>query len=303
MKKKLLVGMLAGMAVLLLGCARAQAAEIVTTSFPCYDFARQIAGDAAQVRMLIRPGTEVHSYEPTPADILAIGDSDLFVAIGGESDAWIDGILGSMGGGAPRSIFLMDSVEALEEEEVEGDEHHHETELDEHIWTSPKNALKMLRALETAMCEAIPGQAEAFHANADAYAAQIADIDARLTEMIGNAKRREVIFADRFPFLYLAHDYGLTYEAAFSSCTSETEPSAQTLVRLIRAIQADGIPAVYTIEMSNGAIARTLAEETGVEILSMHSAQTVTQAEFDAGESYVSLMEKNLAALERGLNE
>ena len=197
----------------------------------------------------------------------------------------------------------MDSVEALEEEEVEGDEHHHETELDEHIWTSPKNALKMLRALETAMCEALPERAEVFHANADAYAAQIESIDARLTEMIGHAKRREVIFADRFPFLYLAHDYGLSYEAAFSSCTSETEPSAQTLVRLIRAIQADGIPVVYTIEMSNGAIARTLAEETGVEILSMHSAQTVTQAEFDAGESYVSLMEKNLAALERGLNE
>ena len=254
-------------------------------------------------RRTFRPGTEVHSYEPTPADILAIGDSDLFVAIGGESDAWIDGILGSMGGSAPQSIFLMDSVEALEEEEVEGDEHHHETELDEHIWTSPKNALKMLRALETAMCEALPERAEVFHANADAYAAQIESIDARLTEMIGHAKRREVIFADRFPFLYLAHDYGLSYEAAFSSCTSETEPSAQTLVRLIRAIQADGIPVVYTIEMSNGAIARTLAEETGVEILSMHSAQTVTQAEFDAGESYVSLMEKNLAALERGLNE
>ena len=117
MKKKLLIGVLAAMAALLLGCARAQAVEIVTTSFPCYDFARQIAGDAAQVRMLIRPGTEVHSYEPTPADILAIGDSDLFVAIGGESDAWIDGILGSMGGDAPQSIFLMDSVEALEEEE------------------------------------------------------------------------------------------------------------------------------------------------------------------------------------------
>ena len=116
MKKRFLMGVIAAMAALLLGCARAQAAEIVTTSFPCYDFARQIAGDAAEVRMLIRPGTEVHSYEPTPADILAIGDSDLFVAIGGESDAWIDGILGSMGGDAPQSIFLMDSVEALEEE-------------------------------------------------------------------------------------------------------------------------------------------------------------------------------------------
>ena len=302
MKKRLLMGLLAAMAVLLLGCARAQAAEIVTTSFPCYDFARQIAGDAAQVRMLIRPGTEVHSYEPTPADILAIGDSDLFVAIGGESDAWIDGILGSMGGGAPRSIFLMDSVEALEEEEVEGYEHHHETELDEHIWTSPKNALKMLQSAADAICEVDPAHAEIYRKNAKEYESAIAELDARLTEIVQNGVRNEMIFADRFPFLYLAHDYGISYRAAFNSCTAESEPSAQKMVELIQAIENDHIPVIYTIEMSNGAIARTLADETGAEILNMHSMQTVTQVEFDAGETYITLMRKNLDAIERGLN-
>ena len=139
-------------------------------------------------------------------------------------------------------------------------------------------------------------------ANAGAYAAEIERIAAELTALVEGGVRRELVFADRFPFLYLAHDYGLEVHAAFASCTAETEPSAQTLVELIQIIESDGIPAVYTIEMSTGAIARTIAEETGVEILTLHSMQTVTQQEFDAGETYVTLMERNLEALRKGLS-
>lgn len=304
MKRRLLLLILCWMAVLSCGCAKGESARIVTTSFPCYDLARHVAGDAAEVQMLIRPGTEVHSYEPTPADILSIGNADLFVCIGGESDVWTDGILGSFGSEAPATLRLMESVEALEDEHEDHDEgaHHDALALDEHIWTSPKNALKMLRSVEDALCDVLPEASAQLHANADAYAAEIEAIDAELAQLIANAARTELVFADRFPFLYLAHDYGLTCEAAFASCTSETEASAQTLVRLIQTIQRDGIPAVYVIEMSNGSIARTLAEETGVEILEMHSMQTVTQEEFAAGESYASLMRKNLIALEKGLN-
>lgn len=287
--------------VLAMGSAMAEGGEVVATNFPCYDFARQVAGDAAQVKMLIRPGAEVHSYEPSPADILSIGGADLFVYIGGESDVWVDGILDSFGGAAPRTLKLMDSV-ALLEEEGEHDHDHGELAYDEHIWTSPKNAIAMIRAVETALCEALPESAETFHANADAYAAEIAEIDAALEEIAANSARQELVFADRFPFLYLVHDYGLSYIAAFTSCTAETEPSAQTLVKLIETIQRDGIPVIYTIELSNGTIARTIAEETGVEILTLHSAQTVTQAEFDAGETYASLMWENLTAIEKGLN-
>lgn len=275
---------------------------VVATNFVCYDFARQVAGEEAEVWMLIRPGTEVHSYEPCPADILTIGQADLFVCIGGESDAWIDGILESFGSSAPKTLRLMESITPLEEAHEADGHDHDELEWDEHIWTSPKNAIAMVRQVEDGLCEALPESADAFHANADAYVAQIEQIDADLTQIVANGTRRELVFADRFPFLYLAHDYGLTYHAAFSSCTAETEPSAQTLVELIGIIQQDQIPVVYTIEMSTGTIARTLAEETGVEILTLHSAQTVTQAEFDAGETYVSLMRANLEAIEKGLN-
>ena len=199
----------------------------------------------------------------------------------------------------PKTLKLMDSVSLLEEEDDHG---HDELEYDEHIWTSPKNALKMLDAAQNAVCAIDPARAESYRGNAAEYESEIEDIDARLTEIVNNGARNELIFADRFPFLYLAHDYGISYKAAFNSCTTESEPSAQKMVELIQAIEKDHIPAVYTIEMSNGAIARTLADETGVEILNMHSMQTVTQQEFDAGETYLTLMRKNLDAIERGLN-
>ena len=273
--------------------------SIVATSFPCYDFMRAVAGDAADVRLLIRPGTEVHTYEPTPKDILEIADAELFVYIGGESDAWVDNLMKTFDSSGPETLKLMDSVSLLEEEDDHG---HDELEYDEHIWTSPKNAMKMLQSAVDAICEIDPAHAEIYRKNAEEYESAMAELDARLTEIVQNGARNELIFADRFPFLYLAHDYGLSYRAAFNSCTAESEPSAQKMVELIQAIENDHIPVIYTIEMSNGAIARTLADETGAEILNMHSMQTVTQAEFDAGETYITLMRKNLDAIERGLN-
>lgn len=289
------------------GFACAEKLQVVTTNFPCYDFVRQTAGEHADVKMLIRPGMEVHAYEPSPSDILEIGASDLFVYVGGESDVWADDILESFQDG-PKSVKLMEHVHLLEEVHYEGDGHNHhhhdhaDLALDEHIWTSPKNALQMLRAVETALCEVDPDEEESYRTNAEAYAAEIEALDAELTRIVGESKRHELLFADRFPFLYMAHDYGLHYSAAFTSCATETEPSARKLVELIGIIREEEIPVVYTIEMSTGTIARTLAEETGAEVMEMHSVQTVRQAEFENGESYVSLMKKNLAAIEKGLN-
>ncbi len=300
--KKVILLMLA---LLWMNAACGEELRVVASNFPCYDFVRQVAGELADVEMLTPPGTEVHSFEPSPSDILSVGNADLFVYVGGETDVWADDILASFEDG-PAAVRLMEHVQLLEEEHYEGDGHHHHDHahlaLDEHIWTSPKNALQMLRAVEDALCGADSANADAYHANADAYAAQIETIDAELTRIISEGKRHDLLFADRFPFLYMAHDYGLHYSAAFTSCASETEPSAKKLVELIEIIRAEQIPVVYTLEMSTGTIARTLAEETGVEVMEMHSVQTVRQSEFEAGESYVSLMTKNLAAIEKGLN-
>ena len=293
------------LAALLLALGAMACAEgvlnVVAANFPCYDFARQVLGDRGSATLLIHPGVEVHSYEPCPADILEIGGADLFVYIGGEGDAWADGILAGFGDDSPAALRMMDAVTPLEEEG--GESHAHEApEYDEHIWTSPKNAVAMVAALSEALCGLDPDNAGGYRAAAEDYIARIDAIDAAFREAVENGARRELVFADRFPFLYFTREYGLDYAAAFPSCTADTEPTPQTMLALIQRVEQDGIPAIYTIEMSTQAVARTVSEETGAKILTLHSLQTVTQDEFEAGESYVSLMWNNVEAVREGLN-
>ena len=293
------------LAALLLALGAMACAEgglnVVAANFPCYDFARQVLGDRGSATLLIHPGVEVHSYEPSPADILEIGGADLFVYIGGEGDAWADGILAGFDDDGPAALRMMDAVTPLEEEG--GESHAHEApEYDEHIWTSPKNAEAMVAALAEALCGLDPDNAGDYRAAAEDYIAQIDAVDAAFREAVENGARRELVFADRFPFLYFTREYGLDYAAAFPSCTADAEPTPQTMLALIQRVEQDGIPAIYTIEMSTQAVARTVSEETGAKILTLHSLQTVTQDEFEAGESYVSLMWNNVEAVREGLN-
>ena len=286
--------------MLICGFARAEGElNVVATSFPCYDFARQVVGDRGEVTLLIRPGVEVHAYEPSPADIHAIGQADLFVYIGGEGDAWAERIIGGFEGeGGPVALKLMDSVIPLEEEASHG---HGEPEYDEHIWTSPKNAAAMVEALAEGLCGVDPENAEAYRACASDYTHRILELDRQFRQVVEDGVRRTVVFADRFPFLYFVREYGLDYVAAFPSCSAETEPTPRTMMHLIETVVAQHIPVIYTIEMSSQSVARTISEETGAKILTFHSAQTVTQEEYDSGASYVSLMEGNLEALREGL--
>ncbi len=280
--------------------------NIVVTDFPCYDFARAVVGDAAKITLLIKPGQEVHSFDPSPEDIVSVMDADLFIYIGGESDVWADDILSSLGNDAPAVARMFDSIDPLEEETVEGMESGEEegegVAYDEHIWTSPVNAAKMVYFIRDKLVALDPANETTYTANADAYAADIVALDTSFRNIVASARRKEFIFGDRFPFLYFAREYGLTYYAAFPGCTSETEPSAQTVTFLIDKIVTDDIPVVYQIELSNGNIAKTIAAETGVDILTFQSLQNVTQTDFEAGETYVTLMQKNVEALERGLN-
>ena len=300
MRLKILVIALA--LALLCGAATAEGAlSIVCTNFPCYDFARQVAGDAAEVSLLIHPGVEVHAYEPTPADILAISQADLFIYVGGESDVWVDNILASFDvASAPETLRMMDVVQLLEEE-ADSQEHGDAPEYDEHIWTSPVNAMAMVRATADALSEVDAPRSVAYQDNAEAYAEEIGAIDADIRAVVSQGARRELIFADRFPFLYFVREYGLDYVAAFPSCTADTEASPNTIMAIIQRVIGDKVPAIYTIELSTQAVARTVAEETGAEILTLHSMQTVTQREFEAGESYASIMRRNVEALQRGL--
>jgi len=288
------------MLAMCVGSASADGLNIVCTSFPCYDFARAVAQDTADIHMLMKPGSEVHVYEPTPSDIMAIAGCDLFVCIGGESDAWVEDILESFGMDAPQTLRLMECVQPVEVAHEGG--HHHEAEYDEHIWTSPVNAMRMVETVKTTLCALDSENAPIYEANCAAYMHEISRIDEEIRAIVADAARTELVFADRFPFIYFTREYGLSYMSAFPSCAAESEPSAKTMAELIQKVVRDAIPAVYTIELSSGRTAQTIYEETGAEVLTLHSVQTVSETDFSAGESYVSLMERNVEALRKGLS-
>ena len=271
--------------------------RVVATDFPCYDLARQVLGSDASLTLLIRPGMDTHTYEPTPADAKAVYEADVLIYIGGTSDAWVEDMLADVPGVA--AVRMMDSVQPLEEAHAEHG--HEDISYDEHIWTSPVNMRAMLSSVEEALCAADPDGASTYRANAEAYDAQLVQLDQTFRDLVSGAARTELIFADRFPFLYFAREYGLSYVSAFSGCSEEAQPSVQAVAALIDAVEKDGVPVIYVIEMSTGDVARAVAEQTGAEIVEMHSCQSVTGEEFEAGETYLSLMTRNVEALRKGL--
>ena len=301
-------------ALLLTGCAAPWAPpedgklQVVTTLFPYYDFARAIAGDAADVTLLLAPGREAHSFEPTPLDAVRIARADVFVYNGGESEEWVEDMLDAVDGNARAVVRMMDHVDALEEEFVEGmqgaeaeDEDSGGIEYDEHIWTSPANAAVLCDALCEALCAADGANAETYRANRAACVAELHALDARFCALRARAARDLIVFADRMPLLYFCEAYDLRYRAAFRGCSTDTEPSLATLKYLIDEVAAENVPVVYTVDLDSRKIAEVVAEADGVGIETLYSLQTVSRADFDAGETYVTMMERNLAALERGL--
>ena len=299
--------------------------QIVATLFPYYDFARAIAGGRADVTLLLSPGREAHSFEPTPLDAVTISEADVFLYNGGEGEYWVEEMLDAAGEHIAVKARMMDYVDALGEEFSEGmqgaDAHDHdhdhgdhdhesgeahdsdEIEYDEHIWTSPKNAAILCRAVCDAICKADPANEDFYRANCDDYCAQIEALDARFADLCESAPRKLLVFADRFPMLYFCREFGLDYRAAFHGCSGDTEPSLATIKYLIDKVEDENIPVVYTIDFGTKKVAAVVSECTGAAIETIYSMQTVSRADFDAGETYLTLMERNYDALRKGLNE
>lgn len=279
--------------------------SIVTTIFPPYDFARQVAGDNADVKMLVTPGGESHAYEPTPQDIIAVQSCDIFICGGGESDVWTNDILGAINTDKVKVIKMMDCVSVVEEEAVNGAEEDHdgaeEIEYDEHVWTSPKNAILISEAIKNALVEADSDNSAVYGDNFAAYKEKLTALDNEFIEAANGARVKTLVFGDRFPFRYLMDELGLDYYAAFPGCSTETDVSAKVMAQLVAAVKENDIKAVYYIEFSAKTIADTIAAETGAEELLFHSCHTVSQEDFDAGVTYAELMEQNLANLRKGI--
>ena len=358
MKRRLLlclmtVGLLA--AFLLSGCGiRQRTAQtedgrlhVVTTLFPYYDFLRQIAGDRIRLTLVVPAGMDSHSFEPTPADMITIQNADVLVCNGGAMEQWVARVADSFGEGEGpgRVITMMDYVDALEEEIVEGmedahdhghehehengdvheEEHEHEDEeehghgdedhdhidddghgyeieYDEHIWTSPVNAMKFVRILTDMLCEEDPEHAGDYRSNAESYVKELEALDRDFREIVAGGKRRLLVFGDKFPLRYFFEEYGLSYRAAFSGCSTDTEPSAKTIAYLIDKVREEQIPAVFYLELSSPRVAEIIGEETGAEPMQFNTCHNVTRRQFDLGVTYLDLMRQNEDCLRKGLN-
>ena len=307
--------------------------SVVTTIFPPYDFVREIAGDEADIKMLLKPGEETHSYEPTPQDIIAIQNSDVFIYTGGENDVWVEDILSSMPDSDLVTLRLVDCVETVEEEQVEGmkgsaghdhdeedyddvhgghtdeadeadgeDEEESPHEADEHVWTSPVNASLIAEQIKNVLSKADPDNRGMYEENTLAYQEQLAELDGQFREVVDHAKRNIMIFGDRFPFRYFADEYGLEYYAAFPGCAGDTEPSAATMAFLIEKVKEEKVPAVLKMELSSADIANAIAEATGTEVKVFYSCHNLSADDFENGETYLSMMQKNVETLKEVLN-
>lgn len=287
--------------------------SVICSIFPQYDFTREIAGDKIELELLLKSRVDLHNYKPNAEDILKIKNCDLFIDIGGESDEWANDVFSSLGDEAPLHLSLINTVEAKAEEEIEGaekehehedgEEHEeHENELDEHVWTSLKNAVLIVSAIEEKLCELDGKNSEEYRKNAESYKEKLSALEKRYSEAISKAKTKTLVFADRFPFRYLADDYSLECFAAFAGCSAETQASFETVAFLSQKVSENALKYVLKIDGSDGAVAETVASQSGAKIKTLNSCQSVSQEELENGATYLSIMKENLSVLEEVLN-
>ena len=291
--------------------------SIVTTIFPYYDFVRQLAGDKADVRLLLSPGSDPHSYEPTPSDIVAIENCDIFIYNGGESDEWVDGVLSSIENKNVKVMKMMEYVTLRHEQSMdhnhehaghekmddndEGHDHEEGEEYDEHIWTSIRNAERMSASIADELISVDSKNSDYYNEKKADYISSLDSLDKKFTEVANNKKRDTLVFGDRFPFLYFVSDYDLGYECAFPGCSHETEPSTAVVSHLIDFTRENNIPVVFYLELSSGKIAQIISEDSSAKTMQFSSCHNVTKEDFENGATYISVMEQNLEALKEAL--
>ncbi len=282
----------------LLSCAEAPETDerplILTSNFPLYDFARVLIGDAARVEMLLPAGADAHSFEPTVQDVARLNTCTLFLYVSGEGEQHIQSMLDAAGE-VPSMAFL-DLVEPLCEEHEASEAHEGHIHEDEHIWTSPKNAMVMVRSLAERLSVEFPAEKESIRQNLSAYLEKLQALDADYETV--SASLPLIVFGDRFPFAHLAADYNWSYLAAIEGCGEDTEPSAARLSEVIDAAKEAKIHTVFYTETSVGRVASILAAECSAQTARLHSCHNLTEEERAQNATYLSLMKQNLKLLQ-----
>lgn len=285
---------------------------IVATLFPQYDFARQIAGDKANIKLILPPGVESHTYDPSPSDIITIHNADVFLYTGSNMETWANNVIASL----PSSVNVLNVAEDIPllkspsggHNHADDQEHTHDdisdaelTQYDPHIWTSPVNAKIMINHILEVLCETDPANANVYRQNAANYLNQLDELDSSIRSIAASSNRKKLVFGSRFALFYFTHEYHLDYRSAYDSCSADAEPSAKDISDLIDEIKEEQTPVVYYEELIDPQIARTISAETGAEMLLFHSCHNLSKSDFDSGETYLSLMKQNVENMKKGL--
>ena len=281
--------------------------SVVCTSFVGYDFVRAITKgtDNIEITYLLDQGVDSHSFEPTASQLILIQESDLFIYNGGEMENWTEQVIPTLDVSETKLLRIMDTVNLLEEEHVDGAEeeehHHHELAWDEHVWTSPENAMKIVKAIETELAKVDIENMSIFKENAENYIKEIEKLDNDIWEIVKNAKRKRLVFGDRMPVRYLLEEFNLEASGAFNGCSTETEPSTKTMTYLIDLVKEEKIPVVLYIENGNSKVANIIAQESGAKVKQIQTLHTISSEDYNNGETYVTLMYRNLEVLKQAL--
>lgn len=297
--------------------------DVVTTIFAPFDFARVVGGERVKVTVLQDNGADLHNYSATSATLEALTGADVFIYVGGTSDsAWVDDAIEASGNTDLITVCLMDHITPIyaelendwsdhshsgehdhdDDHDHEGEEHDHDHGADEHVWNSLKNAKLIVEAIEKAFVQKDPDGASVYAANAAAYVAELDKLDAEIAEAVANSDVEVLVFADRFPFVYLLHDYHIPYVAAFSGCSTEVNASFDTQVKLIDTVRDNSLKYVFTIEGDNKTLAESVSAETGCKILTLNSMQSVTRSNIKDGATYLEIMKENVKILKEALS-
>jgi zinc transport system substrate-binding protein len=283
--------------------------RVIATIFPPYDFVRRIAGDRVDLSMLISPGAESHIFEPTPHDMVSIGDADLLIHIGGHKDEWVGSAIKSVGNENIRLVPLAEIAGELVAEfhiECDGcceeeDEHIHD-DFDVHVWTCPRRVIEIAGNLADILSEMDSANADFYRQNADDFIAELQELDNEFVNAAENGVRDIIVFGDRFPFRYFVNTYGLRAVAAFDGCCVDTSVAPGTVASIITMVENLDIPVVFYIELSNKMVANTIGEATGAVLLEFHSTHNISSADFNAGVTYLDLMRRNVQNLRKALS-
>lgn len=282
--------------------------NVIATVYPVYDFAREVAGDKANVSMLIAPGVEIHDYEPTPQDIIKIQEADLFLYTGDNLEPWAKTVISGIDNkdnikNVSTGISLIEKEDFEKKYAIEehGEEHDEHGKYDTHIWLDITKSIEIVKNITNELCYADPDNAEYYKNRSNEYINKLQELDKNFAEAVKNGKRKKIAFGGPFSYAYLVERYDLDFVTAYDSCGENSEPSVDKISKVIQAIKKDKLPVVFYKELSSGNIVKTITEETGAEALELNSLHSITAKQLENGESYLTIMNKNLENLKKAL--